>query len=105
MTSIVTARVDSEKRKAAERIFSEVGITTSGAINLFICAVALNGGIPFSIGVREAGSTQQSAPSPDSRKTGALRLGLADGKYKLPESFDADFDALDEEVSALFNGD
>ncbi len=66
--------------------------------------MALNGGIPFPIGIRETGSTQQAVQSPDIGKTGALRLGLGDGKYKLPESFDADFDALDEEVAALFDG-
>ena len=41
MTTMITARVDSAKRKAAEKVFSEVGLTTSGAVNLFICAVAM----------------------------------------------------------------
>lgn len=102
MTSVVTARVDSEKRKEAERIFSEVGITTSGAINLFICAVALNGGIPFPIGIHESGGARQPATSPVVRENGGLRLGLANGKYKLSDNFDVDFDAMDAEVAALF---
>ena len=54
MTSMITARVDLEKRKTAEKVFSEVGLTTSAAVNLFICAVAMSGGIPFKIGVNNA---------------------------------------------------
>ena len=50
MTTMITARVDSEKRKAAEKVFDEVGLTTSAAVNIFICAVAASGGIPFAVG-------------------------------------------------------
>ena len=42
MTSMITARVDAEKRKKAEQVFDDIGITTSGAVNLFICAVAMS---------------------------------------------------------------
>ena len=40
MTSTITARVDADKRKAAEKVFGDIWLTTSGAVNLFICAVA-----------------------------------------------------------------
>ena len=50
MTSMITARVDAKKRKAAEKVFDDIGLTTSGAVNLFICAVAMSGGIPFPVG-------------------------------------------------------
>ena len=69
MTSTITARVDAEKRRIAEEVFSQVGMTTSGAVNLFICAVAMNKGIPFPITTR-----------PLAERTG-LRLGLADALF------------------------
>ena len=90
MTSTITARVDAEKRRMAEEVFSQVGMTTSGAVNLFICAVALNKGIPFPITTR-----------PLAERSG-LRLGLADGKYAFKSDFDERFDAMDGEVAELF---
>jgi len=105
MTSMITARVDSDKRKKAEIVFSEVGLTTSAAINLFICAVAMNGGIPFHIGVIQ----NNLSGFPHKREiphhaTSGVKLGFADGKYNLPEDFDTAFDAIDADVAALFNG-
>lgn len=49
MTSTITARVDADKRQQAEEVFSEVGLTLSGAINLFINEVVMCQGIPFPI--------------------------------------------------------
>lgn len=81
MTSMLTARVDSEKRKIAEKVFSEIGLSTSAAINLFICAVAMNGGIPFPVGVNvHARGTFQRLQDRHERQNG-IRLGLADGRY------------------------
>ena len=100
MTAMITARVDAEKRKTAEKIFSEVGLTTSAAVNLFICAVAMNGGIPFKIGVKNAEGYEWNAP-PVEKKRG-LKLGIAEGKYKFPPDFDERFDAMDAEVAELF---
>ena len=90
MTSTITARVDAEKRRIAEEVFSQVGMTTSGAVNLFICAVAMNKGIPFPITTR-----------PQVESSG-LRLGLADGKYAFKSDFDERFGAMDDEVAEMF---
>ncbi|MDO5012878.1 MAG: type II toxin-antitoxin system RelB/DinJ family antitoxin [Pseudomonadota bacterium] len=103
MTSMITARVDAAKRKAAEKVFDDIGITTSGAVNLFICAVAMNGGIPFPVGSPRMSTPQSwhtnfSGTSPQS----GLRLGLADGKYGFAKDFDTKFDALDSEIAELF---
>jgi len=98
MTSMITARVDSEKRIRAEKVFDEVGLTTSAAVNLFICAVAMSGGIPFPIGVRNAVSRSE----PMRNRPGGVKLGIADGKYRFAETFDNDFDAMDDEVAELF---
>ena len=47
----VTARVDEETKKEAERIFRELGIPMSSAISVFLKAVVRNRGIPFELKV------------------------------------------------------
>ena len=94
MTTMITARVDADKRKKAEKVFSEVGLTTSGAVNLFICAVAMSGGIPFPVGIpsqRYAKVAGLGAEGENPSK--GLKIGLADGKYTFPSGFDEAFDA------------
>ena len=49
MTATITARVDSEKKRQAEEIFNDIGMTLSGAINVFINEVVMYQGIPFSL--------------------------------------------------------
>ena len=49
MTATITARVDSEKKRQAEEIFNDTGMTLSGAINVFINEVVMYQGIPFSL--------------------------------------------------------
>ena len=49
MTTTITARVDSEKKRQAEEIFNDIGMTLSGAINVFINEVVMYQGIPFSL--------------------------------------------------------
>ena len=49
MTTTITARVDSEKKRKAEAIFNDIGMTLSGAINVFINEVVMYQGIPFNL--------------------------------------------------------
>ena len=49
MTTTITARVDSDKKRQAEAIFNDIGISLSGAINVFINEVVMCQGIPFSL--------------------------------------------------------
>ena len=58
MTATITARVDSDKKRQAEEIFEDLGLTLSGAISVFINEGVQYQGIPFSIRRR---------PKPDSR--------------------------------------
>ncbi len=107
MTTTITARVDADKRKSAEKIFSEVGLTTSGAVNLFICAVAMTGGIPFPIVVagraaQDMGFQRKLADRKPDVPSGGIKIGLADNRFKFPDDFDSNFDALDSEVAELF---
>ena len=49
MTATITARVDSEKKRQAEEVFADLGMTLSGAVSVFINEVVMCQGIPFSI--------------------------------------------------------
>ena len=101
MTSMITARVDAEKRKSAEKVFSEVGLTTSGAVNRFICAVAMTGGIPFPVTmVRTPGHAAE--PTQPQAGRGGVRIGLADNRFHFRSNFDSSFDSMDSEVAELF---
>lgn len=107
MTSMITARVDSAKRKTAEKVFSEVGLTTSGAVNLFICAVAMTGGIPFPVTAtavpeRNPETQRLRAGNADEADSGGIKIGLADHRFKFKRDFDKAFDAMDSEVAELF---
>lgn len=58
MTTTITARVDSEKKRAAEAIFNDIGMTLSGAINVFINEVVMYQGIPFQLRRRPAAASR-----------------------------------------------
>ena len=49
MTATITARVDADKKRQAEEIFDDLGMTLSGAISVFINEVVQYQGIPFNI--------------------------------------------------------
>ncbi len=100
MTSVLTARVDAGKRASAERVFSEVGLSTSAAVNLFICTVAMTGGIPFMITARpETTNGEKDCRSAKPK----VKIGIADGKYTFKPDFDKTFDDMDAEVAELFS--
>ena len=61
MTTTITARVDSEKKRQAEEIFNDIGMTLSGAINVFINEVVMYQGIPFSLRRRVAANRSLEA--------------------------------------------
>ena len=61
MTATITARVDSEKKREAEAIFNDIGMTLSGAINVFINEVVMHQGIPFQLRRRPFGANSLDA--------------------------------------------
>lgn len=46
-TSTISARIDPDLKKEAERVFRELGLTSSQAITLFYKQVEIQQGIPF----------------------------------------------------------
>ena len=58
MTTTITARIDSEKKREAEAIFNDIGMTLSGAINVFINEVVMYQGIPFQLRRRSSAANR-----------------------------------------------
>ena len=50
-TEMVHARVDPQLKKAAERVFTKIGISTTEAIRLFLKQVELHKGLPFPVSI------------------------------------------------------
>ncbi len=50
--TVVRARVSSELKLETEKVFEELGITTTDAIRMFLSQVRIHGGLPFSVKVR-----------------------------------------------------
>ncbi|MDA3925664.1 MAG: type II toxin-antitoxin system RelB/DinJ family antitoxin [Kiritimatiellae bacterium] len=49
MTTTISTRIDVEKKRQAEELFNELGLTLSTAINLFINEAIAYQGIPFEL--------------------------------------------------------
>ena len=48
-SAVINVRVTPETKKEVERIFAELGLTTSEAVNLFLRQVVLHRGLPFDV--------------------------------------------------------
>ena len=66
-TEMIHARVDPRLKKAADRILSEIGISTAEAIRLFLKQVELHQGLPFPVSIPNdetvAAMMEANAPS------------------------------------------
>jgi DNA-damage-inducible protein J len=49
--TMVRARVDPELKDATDQIFSELGISTTDAIRMFLSQVRIHRGLPFNVGL------------------------------------------------------
>lgn len=50
-TAVISARIDPELKQRAEKVFQELGLTTTQAITLFYKQVELERGLPFAVRV------------------------------------------------------
>jgi DNA-damage-inducible protein J len=53
-TTMIHARIEPRLKKSAERVFSEIGMTTTEAIRLFLKQVELHRGLPFPVSIPNA---------------------------------------------------
>lgn len=57
-TTMIHARVEPELKQKVEDIFSELGLNMTSAVNLFLKQVLLNKGLPFSVNIPNAETTE-----------------------------------------------
>ncbi len=53
-TQMIHARIEPKLKRSTERIFSEIGISTTEAIRLFLKQVELHRGLPFAVNIPNA---------------------------------------------------
>ncbi len=53
-TAVISARIDPELKATAERVFQELGLSTTQAITLFLKQVELQHGLPFEVRIPNA---------------------------------------------------
>ena len=57
--SSLHVRVDSKLKSDAEKIFSDIGLNTSSAVNIFLKQAVNSGGLPFKLESTSNGRKQQ----------------------------------------------
>ena len=69
-TQMIHARIEPKLKRSAERIFNEIGMSTTEAIRLFLKQVELHRGLPFSVSIPNADTiaAMREANNPSSLK-------------------------------------
>jgi DNA-damage-inducible protein J len=75
-TEYIRARVEPGLKARTERIFSELGMTTSDAIVLFLNQVSMKRGIPFDLSVSEEKLATRSTKAQGAKTAGELQARL-----------------------------
>jgi DNA-damage-inducible protein J len=60
-TLMIHARIDPKLKKSAESVFSEIGISTTEAIRLFLKQVEFHRGLPFPVSIPNEQTTPAMA--------------------------------------------
>jgi DNA-damage-inducible protein J len=82
-TANINVRTDAALKAQAQRIFESIGLDLSTAVNLFLRQTVKANNLPFAIGIYNVRPTEKAAAKRVSR------YGVWQGKYSLPENFDA----------------
>ncbi len=56
----LNVRVNKQQKEAAEKIFKELGLTLSDAVNVFLNQTILQAGFPFEVKIPQNGTAQNS---------------------------------------------
>lgn len=60
-TSNINIRIDPATKEAAEKLFSNFGITITDAVNIFLRKSLLEGGLPFQLKIPQPNATTLAA--------------------------------------------
>ena len=60
-TAVINIRTEANTKREVERLFSQFGITTSDAVNMFFAQSLMEGGLPFQVRMPSYSKETQSA--------------------------------------------
>jgi len=83
-TAVIHARTEENIKKHAEKILKMLGLTTTEAINMFLCQIIINKGLPFEVKI----------PNAETEK--AIKEALDGQSVKKAESVEDLFNQLEE---------
>lgn len=63
----ILTRTEPEVKQAADHLFEEIGISTSGAINIFLRRAVKTGGFPFKVTINEPNIPDFDTMTPSER--------------------------------------
>lgn len=91
-TTNINVRVDTELKKSAEKLFSDLGLNMSTAVTMFLCSAVSHDGIPFEI--------KRETPNAETRAALAEyeEMRKNPGTYKRYGSFDELMDEVLEDA-------
>lgn len=75
-TATLNLRVDPEVKQSAESVLSQLGLSMSTAVDMFLRQVALTGSIPFRVALPEAPRSVDVGAMTDTQLREALVRGL-----------------------------
>ena len=60
-TAVINIRTEAKTKRDVEQLFSQFGITTSDAVNMFFAQSLMEGGLPFQVRIPSYNKETQSA--------------------------------------------
>ena len=79
-SATLNLRVDPEVKQSAESVLSQLGLSMSTAVDMFLRQVSLTGGIPFRVALPEAPRTVAVDAMTDGQLVEALSRGLQEAE-------------------------
>ena len=75
-SATLNLRIDPAVKQSAESVLSQLGLSMSTAVDMFLRQVSLTGSIPFRVGLPEAPSSIDVGALTDEQLVGTLSRGL-----------------------------
>ena len=97
-SATLNLRVDPEVKRSAESVLSQLGLSMSTAVDMFLRQVSLTGGIPFRVALPEAPRTIDVDSMADRQLLEALPRGLQEAKEGRGTEASAAFSRMREEL-------
>lgn len=98
-SATLNLRVDPEVKQSAESVLSQLGLSMSTAVDMFLRQVSLTGGIPFRVALPEAPCSIDAGVMTDEQLFEALSRGLKEADEGRGVEASAAFARMREELT------